>query len=208
MSTSMTRTRSLSPFFIIVIFASAIVLVVNAVKRAGIALGPVTQLAAPLAQLLAIGLVVGTFAATPAVRGRLGSIGAVLCAASLVLLVGVEFIITLVFPYLPPETISQLRSGPLGIALTVASISFLLGVLVFFTALWRVAGSPRFAILLAVASSVTIALRTAFPEAVLQSGLGGLVGAAVMLAFWLSAVHRRSPSSAGRPGDRSSSTAN
>jgi hypothetical protein len=170
----MTRPRSLGPFFIIVIFASAIVLVVNALKRAGIALGPVTQLAAPLAQLLAIGLVLGIFAATPAVRGRLGSIGAVLCAASLVLLVGVEFVSNLIFPYLPLE-----------IAFTVSSISFLLGTLVFFTALWRVAGSPRFGILLAVASSVTIALRTAFPEAVLQSGLGGLVGAVAMLAFWL-----------------------
>ena len=185
MSTSMTRTRSLSPVFIIAGCASAIVLVVSALKRAGITLSPVTQLAAPLAQLLAIGLVVGIFAATPAVRGRLGSIGAVLCAASLVLLVGVESVINFVFPYSPPETISQLRSGPLGIAFTVASISFLLGTLVFFTALWRVAGSPKFAILLAVASSVPIALRTAFPEVVLQSGLGGLAGAVAMLAFWL-----------------------
>jgi hypothetical protein len=176
----------LSPVFIIAIFAAAVVLVVNALKRAGfVALSPVTQLAAPLAQLVAIGLVVGIFAATPAVRGRLGSIGAVLCAASLVVLVGVEFVINLVFPRIPPETINQLRSGPLGIAFTVSSISFLLGTLVFFTALWRVAGSPRFAILLAVASSVPIALSAAFPEVVLQSGLGGLVGAAVMLAFWL-----------------------
>ena len=185
MSTSMTRTRSLSPVFIIAIVASAIVFVVNVLKRAGIALGPVTQFAAPLAQLLAVGLVVGIFAATPAVRGRLGSIGAVLCSASLVVLVGVEVVINLVFSYIPPETISQLRSGPLGIALAISSILFLVGTLVFFTALWRVAGSPRFAILLAVASSVTIALRTAFPEVVLQSGLGGLVGAVIMLAFWL-----------------------
>jgi hypothetical protein len=185
MSTSMTRTRSLSPVFIIAILASAVVLVVSALKRAGIALSSVTQLAAPLAQLLAVGLVVGIFAATPAVRGRLGSIGAGLCAASMVVLVGVEFVINLVVPNIPPETISQLRSGPLGIAFTVSSISFLLGTLVFFTALWRVAGSPRFAILLAVASSVSIALRTAFPDVVVQSGLGGLAGAVAMLAFWL-----------------------
>jgi hypothetical protein len=181
----MTRTRSLSPFFIIAVFASAIVLLANALKRAGIALGPVTQLAAPLAQVLAIGLVVGIFAATPAVRGRLGSIGAALCAASLVLLVGVELVINLVFPSIPPETVSQLSSGPLGVAFTVSSISFLLGTLVFFTALWRVVGSPRFAILLAVASSVTIALRTAFPEVVLQGGIGGLAGAVALLVFWL-----------------------
>ncbi len=189
MSTS-TRTRSLSPVFIIAIVASAVVLAVNAVKRAGIALGPVTQFAAPLAQLLAIGLVVGVFAATPAVRDRLGSIGAALCAASLVPLVGAEAVINLVLPSIPPGTISQPRSGLLGIAFTVSSISFLLGTLAFFTALWRVAGSPRFAILLAVASSVTIAFRTAFPEVVLQSGLGGLAGAVAMLTFWLIRSHR------------------
>lgn len=179
MSTSMTRPRSLSPVIIIAIVASAVVLVVNALKHSGIsALSPVTQFAAPLAQLLAVGLVMAVFAATPAVHGRLGSLGAVLCVASLVVLVGVEFVI-------PPEIINQLRSGPLAIAFTVSSISFLLGTLVFFTTLWRVAGSPKFAILLAIASSVSIALRTALPEVVLQSGLGGLVGAAAMLAFWL-----------------------
>jgi len=185
MSTSITRARSVSPVFIIAISASAIVLIVNVVKRAGIALGPVTQLAAPLAQLLAIGLVVGIFAATPAVRGRLGSMGAALCAASLVLLIGVEAVISLVVPSLPLETVSQLRSGPLGIAVAISSMSFLLGTLVFFTALWSVAGSPRFAILLAVASSVPLALRSAFPEVAVQGGLGGMAGAVAMLAFWL-----------------------
>ncbi len=129
MSTS-TRTRSLSPVFIIAIVASAVVLAVNAVKRAGMLLGPVTQFAAPLAQLLAIGLVVGVFA-TPAVRDRLGSIGAALCAASLVPLVGAEAVINLVLPSIPPGTISQPRSGLLGIAFTVSSISFLLGTLAF-----------------------------------------------------------------------------
>ena len=108
-----------------------------------------------------------------------------LYSASLVLLVGVEFVINLVFPYIPPATISQLRSGPLGIAFTVASISFLLGTLVFFTALWRVADSPKIAILVAVVSSVPIALRTAFPEVVLQIGLVGLAAGVTMLAFWL-----------------------
>ena len=139
MSTSLTRTQSLSLVFIMASFASAIVLVVNALKRAGfIALTPATQLAAPLAQLLAIGLVVGIFAATPAIRGRLGSIGAVLYSASLVLLVGVEFVINLVFPYVTPEVIGDLRAGPLRIAFTVASVSFLLGTLVFFTAFWLI----------------------------------------------------------------------
>jgi hypothetical protein len=200
MSTSLTRNRSLSLVFIIASFASAIVLVVNALKRAGIiALSPATQLAAPLAQLMAIGLVVGIFAATPAIRGRLGSIGAVLYSASLVLLVGVEFVINLVFPYVTPETIGALRAGPLGIAFTVASISFLLGTLVFFTALWRVAGSPKLAIVVSVVSSVPIALRTAFPEVVLQIGLVGLAAGVTMLAFWLIQSRRTQTASLRAP---------
>lgn len=200
MSTSLTQTRSPSLHFIIATFASAIVLVVNALKRAGfIPLSPATQLVAPLAQLMAIGLVVGIFAATPAMRGRLGSTGAVLYSASLVLLVGVEFVINLVFPYVTPETIGYLRAGPLGIAFTVASISFLLGTLVFFASLWRVAGSPKFAILLSVVSSVPIALRTAFPEAVLQIGLVGLAGGVTMLAFWLIQSRRAEAASLRTP---------
>lgn len=186
MSMSMTRTRSLSPVLIIAIVASSVALVVNALNRAGIiAVGPVTQFAAPLAQLLAVGLVMAVFAATPAVRDGLGSLGAVLCAVSLMVLAGAEFVINLAFPHILPETINQLHSGPSGISFTISSISFLLGTLVFYTALWRVAGSPRFAILLAVVSSVSIALRTAFPAVVLQGGFGGLVGAVALLAFWL-----------------------
>ena len=161
-------------------------LVVNAAKRAEIlALSPATQLAAPLAQLMAIGLIVGIYVATPAIRGRLGSIGVAIYVASLVALVGVEFVINLVFPYVAPEIIGDLRAGPLGIAFTVASVSFLLGTIIFYSALWRVAGSPKVAIIVSVLSSVPIALRTAFPEVVLQIGLVGLAAGVSMLAIWL-----------------------
>jgi hypothetical protein len=186
MSKSLTRARSLRLVFVIAGFISAIVLVVNAAKRAEIlALTPATQLAAPLAQLMAIGLIVGIYVATPAIRGRLGSIGVVLYVASLVALVGVEFVINLVFPYVEPEIIGELRAGPLGIAFTVASVSFLLGTIIFYSALWRVAGSPKVAIIVSVLSSVPIALRTAFPEVVLQIGLVGLAVGVSMLAIWL-----------------------
>jgi hypothetical protein len=186
MSKSATRARSLSLVFVIAGFISAIVLVVNAAKRAEIlALSPATQLAAPLAQLMAIGLIVGIYVATPAMRGRLGSIGVVLYVASLVGLVGVEFVINLVFPYVAPEIIGELRAGPLGIALTVASVSFLLGTIIFYSALWRVVGSPKVAIIVSVLSSVPIALRTAFPEVVLQIGLVGLAVGVSMLTVWL-----------------------
>jgi hypothetical protein len=200
MSQSVTRARSLSLVFIIAGFISAIVLIVNAAKRAEIlALSPATQLAAPLAQLMAIGLIVGIFVATPAIRGRLGSTGVVLYVASLVALVGVEFVINLVFPYVAPEIIGELRAGPLGIAFTVASISFLLGTIIFYTALWRVPQSPKAAIIVSVISSVPIALRTAFPEIVLQIGLVGLAIGVSLLAIWLIRTARLNTAPIGTP---------
>jgi hypothetical protein len=189
------RGRSLSVVFIIAGFVSAIVLIVNALKRAEILpLSPATQLAAPVAQLAAIGLIVGLFVLTPALRGRLASIGVVLYVASLVALVGVEFVINLVFPYVAPEIVGHLRTGPLGIAFTVASISFLLGTLTFYIALWRVAQSPKVAIVISVISSVPIALRTAFPEVALQLGLVGLAIGVSLLALWLLRTRSTVPS--------------
>ena len=186
MSQSIKRTRSLSLVFILAGLLAAVVLVVNAAKRAQILeLTAATQLVAPLAQLLAIGLIVGIFVATPAMRGRIGSVGVVLYVGSLVALVGVEFVINLVFPYVTPEIIADLRAGPLGTALLVTSIAFLLGTIFFFTALWRVPGSPKIAILVSVLSSLPIALRTAFPEVVLQIGLVGLAIGVTMLSLWL-----------------------
>jgi hypothetical protein len=194
MSISATPPRSLHLVFVLAGFLSAIVLVVNALKRAEIlALSPATQLAAPLAQLAAIGLAVGIFAVAPKIRGRLGSAGVVVYVASLVALVGVEFVINLVFPYVAPETIGALRAGPLGIALTVASVTFLVGTVLFYSALWRVAGSPKIAIVLSIVSSIPIALRAAFPEVVLQLGLVGLAVGAGMLTIWLLRAGRAAP---------------
>jgi hypothetical protein len=191
-------TRSLNLVFVLAGFISGIVLVVNALKRAEIlALSPATQLAAPLAQLMAIGLAVGIFVAAPTVRGRLGSAGVVLYVASLVALVGVEFVVNLVFPYVAPEIIAELRSGPLGVAFTVASIAFLAGTLIFYSALWRVAKSPKVAIVLSVVSSVPIALRAAVPEVALQIGLVGLAAGVSLLSLWLLRAGKSDSASVG-----------
>lgn len=186
MSSSVTRATPSSLIFVIAGFLAATVLVINAAKRAEILpLSSATQLVAPLAQLMALVLVIGIFVATPAMRGRLGSIGVMLYGASLVGLVGVEFVINLVFPYVAPEVIGELREGPLGTALLVVSMSFLLGTIIFYSALWRVAQSPKLAIIVSILSTVPIALRTAFPETVLQIGLVGLAIGVTLLTIWL-----------------------
>lgn len=165
---------------------SAAILLVNAAKRAGIIpASSFTQLAAPLAQVAAIGLVIGIYVVISRTSGALATSGAVLSVTSLAGLVGVEFVLNLVFPYVDESVIAVLRAGPLGIALTVVSVLFLLGTVVFMLALWRTSSVPKGAVILYAASSIPVALRTVFPETVLQLGLVGLAVAATWLAFWM-----------------------
>jgi hypothetical protein len=167
-------------------FISTGILLVNAAKRAGIIpTSPFTQLAAPIAQIAAIGLVIGLYLLISRKAGALAASGAVISVTSLAGLVGVEFVLNLVFPYIGQDVVAVLRSGPLGIALTVVSMLFLLGTVIFMLALWRTSSVPKGAIILYTASSLPIALRTVFPETVLQLGLVGLAVAAAFLATWM-----------------------
>jgi hypothetical protein len=185
------RIEVLLPAVLIRIFAFAgfvagAILLVNAAKRAGIIpTSPFTQLAAPIAQVAAIGLVVGMYLLISRKAGMLAASGAVISVASLAGLVGVEFVLNLVFPYVGQDVVAVLRSGPLGIALTAVSVLFLLGTVIFMLALWRTSTVPKGAIILYTVSSVPIALRTVFPETVLQLGLVGLAVAAAFLGTWM-----------------------
>lgn len=100
--------------------------------------------------------------------GSLAASGALLTVISLAGRVGVELVLNLVFPYVDPGVIMALRAGPLGNALTAVSVLFLLGTVVFMVALRRTSGVPKGAVLRYTASAIPIALRTIFPETVLQ----------------------------------------
>jgi hypothetical protein len=177
---------ALIKIFAVAGFISAAILLVNAAKRAGIIpTSPFTQLAAPIAQIAAIGLVIGMYLLVSRKARTLAASGAVISVTSLAGLVGVEFVLNLVFPYIGQDVVAVLRSGPLGIALTVVSMLFLLGTVIFMLALWRTSSVPKGAIILYTASSLPIALRTLFPETVLQLGLIGLAVAAAFLATWM-----------------------
>ena len=96
---------------------SAVVLLINAAKRAEvIPTSAFTQLVAPLAQIFALVLITGLYVAFGRRSGRLGLAAYLLNAFALAALVGVEFVINLVFAELPTETIDSLRAGPLGVA--------------------------------------------------------------------------------------------
>ena len=93
--------------------------------------------------------------------------------------------INLVFRELPADTVAALRAGSLGIALTAASILFLLGTLAFVTAMLRTREVPVAPLVLYAVGAVPIALRAFVPEAALDLGLAVLAVGIAWLAIWL-----------------------
>ena len=96
-----------------------------------------------------------------------------------------EFVINLVFRELPADTIAALRAGPLGIALTAASVLFLLGTLTFVIAMLRTREVPVAPLVLYAVGAVPIALRAFVPEVALDLGLAVLASGIAWLAIWL-----------------------
>ena len=165
---------------------SAVVLLINAAKRAEIIpTSALTQLIAPVAQILALAFVTALYLAFGRRTGTFGLVAYLLNAFALAALVGVEFVINLVFRELPVDTIAALRAGSLGIALTVVSIVFLLGTLAFVTAMLRTREVPVAPLILYAVGAVPIALRAFVPEAVLDLGLAVLALGLAWLAIWL-----------------------
>ena len=165
---------------------SAAILLINAAKRAEvIPTSAFTQLVAPLAQILALALVTGLYFAFGRRAGTFGLVAYLLNAFSLAALVGVEFVINLVFADLPDRTIEALRDGTLGVALTVASISFLLGTLAYVAAMLRTREVPTPPLVLYALGAVPVSLRALVPEAALNLGLVTMAVGAGSLAIWL-----------------------
>ena len=96
-----------------------------------------------------------------------------------------EFVINLVFRDLPAGTVAALRDGSLGIALTAASILFLLGTLAFITAMLRTREVPTAPLVLYAVGAVPVSLRAFVPEVALDLGLVTLAVGIGWLAIWL-----------------------
>ena len=165
---------------------SAAVLLINAAKRAEIIpTSTFTQLIAPVAQILALAFVTALYLAFGRRTGISGLVAYLLNAFALAALVGVEFVINLVFRDLPADTIAALRAGSLGLALTAASILFLVGTLAFVTAMLRTREVPTVPLVLYAVGAVPVALRAFVPEAALDLGLAVLALGLAWLAIWL-----------------------
>ena len=143
---------------------AAAVLAVNAAKRAGVVPATsFTQLAAPMAEVLALALVTALYLVCASRSGALGAIAFAVNHVALGALVGVEFVLNLVFPRLDAAQIADLRTGPLGTALTATSVLFLLGSLGVVAALARTGLPPRAGLVLYAAGAVPVALRAFVP---------------------------------------------
>ena len=165
---------------------SAVVLLINAAKRAEvIPISAFTQLIAPVAEILALALVTALYFAVGRRTGTFGLVAYLLNAFALSALVGVEFVINLVFRELPTDTIAALRAGSLGIALTAASILFLLGTLAFVATMLRTREVPVAPLVLYAVGALPISLRASVSEAVLDLGLVVLAAGTAWLAIWL-----------------------
>ena len=165
---------------------SAAVLLLNAAKRAElIPSSSFTQLIAPVAEILALALVTALYLAFGRRTGTFGLIAYGLNAFALASLVGVEFVLNLVFKELPGATVQDLRAGPLGVALAVASLLFLIGTLSFVAAMLRSREIPTTPLVLYAIGAVPVALRAFVPETVLDLGLAVLAIGIGWLAIWL-----------------------
>jgi hypothetical protein len=170
--------------------ASGVVLFVNAAKRAGlIPISPATQLVAPLAQALAIILVVGLAAVAMRQSSRYSSVALALNVLGLAAVTGVEWVINLVFVGLDPAQIAVLRGGPLGTAFLATSVIFLLGSILYCSALLRDGKAPRIPVIAYAIATVPIALRVFVPELVLDLSLALLGASVTWLALWMLGSH-------------------
>ncbi len=165
---------------------SALVLLINAAKRADvIPTTAFTQLAAPLAQILALALVTVLYGAFGRRAGTFGLVAYLLNAFALSALVGVEFVINLVFAELPTHTVDDLRAGSLGIALTIASVLFLLGTLAFVATMIRSCEIPTTPLVMYAVGAIPVAFRAFVPEAALDLGLVLLAAGIGWIAIWI-----------------------
>src|SRR5207245_8753518 len=124
--------------------AAAAILFVNAAKRAGlIEITAATQLVAPLAQALALILVVGLAAVALRHSSKYSSVALALNVLGLAAATGVEWVINLVFVELDRAQIGMLRNGSLGTAFLAGSLIILLGSILHCRARRRAGSAPR-----------------------------------------------------------------
>ncbi|WP_405010566.1 hypothetical protein [Kitasatospora sp. NBC_01539] len=152
---------------------SAAILLLNAARRGGLIPDDLafTHVLAPLAEGFGLFLVTGLFLAVRERGGALATVGYALNFLGLAGLLGVEYILNLVFPELTGDQITGLVDGLTGRVFTASSVVFLTGVLLFGAALWQARTVPRTAVAAYVLGAAPVALRGVLPAVTFPPGL-------------------------------------
>lgn len=165
---------------------TALILLINAAKRAELLpTTDVTQLLAPFAQVFGIAFLAALYLAARGRSALLGRIGFGVSFMAMALLVGVEFVVNLVFAQQTGPEIQALQDGPLGTALVVASVLFLLGTVTLAVALVSRGEAPAVPMIGYALGGTVVSLRAFVPEVALQIGLVLMAVSISALAIWL-----------------------
>ncbi|GAA0660010.1 hypothetical protein GCM10010193_08630 [Kitasatospora atroaurantiaca] len=152
---------------------SAAILLLNSARRGALIPDDLafTHALAPLAEAFGLFLITGLYLADRQRSGTLGAVGYTLNFLGMAGLLGVEYILNLVFPELTKAQITSLVGGLTGVMFTASSIVFLAGAVVFGAALWRAGQAPRGAVAAYVLGATPVALRGVLPTATFPPGL-------------------------------------
>lgn len=165
----------------------ALALCFNAARRGGLLpTNEFTRGLAPLAQLFGLPVLTALYLHVRPRAGALGLAGYAANSAGLAGLVGAEYVVNFVFPYLPTAQVTALVAGVTGTMFTLTQVLFLLGATVFAVALARAGSLPPVGAALYLLGAIPIGLRGVLPDVTLNPGLVvAALGVGVLaLALW------------------------
>ncbi|MFJ8623681.1 hypothetical protein ACIRD3_12665 [Kitasatospora sp. NPDC093550] len=182
---------------------SAAILILNSARRGALIPDNLafTHALAPLAEAFGLLLITGLYLADRQRSGTLGVVGYTLNFLGMAGLLGVEYILNLVFPELAEAQIASLLGGLTGAMFKASSIVFLLGAVILGASMWRAGQAPRLAVAAYVLGATPVALRGVLPAATFPPGLMVMAVGVAGLGIFLV---RRAPrltlqEAAGRP---------
>ncbi|MBT2231026.1 hypothetical protein [Nonomuraea sp. NEAU-A123] len=176
-------------------FASAVLLVINVFRRAGLL--PETTLThaiAPFAALTGLLAITGLYLLIRGTSGTLGLIGYLLNAAGLAGAYAIEYTLHYVFPLLDGAKVTELLAGGTGRAFLITSVVLLAGVVTFSAAALRTGTLPPLGVIFYAVGMIPGALRNMVPLPVYLIGLAlAAAGIAWMSARLWSAQEKAAP---------------
>ena len=166
---------------------SALILVLNAARRVDLVpANGLTHGIAPLTLVFGIFALTGIYLWQRRESGTLGLVGYALNAVGVAGVLGIEFVVNFVFPYLDSGQVTALLDGATGTVFLVVSIVFLVGTLTFAAATWLARRLPAGAMMLYAVGFTPVALRGVVPDGVVLAGyVVGAIGTAWLgLVLW------------------------